>query len=101
MEKLGEKYGLGDSPITSFDDLKSEWLDFRIYMLSNCDKMSMKNLLSLLATQNSTVSTVYSNLSKLAQIFLALSIGTADCEREFSTMKRIKTRLQSQIRCQM
>ena len=34
VDKLGEKYGLGDSPIISCDDLKLEWLDFRIYMLS-------------------------------------------------------------------
>lgn len=68
VEKLGEKYGLGDSPIILCDDLKSEWLDFRIYMLSNCDKTSMKYLLSSLATQNST-STVYPSLSKLADMF--------------------------------
>ena len=43
------------------------------------------------------ISTVYPNLSKLAQICLVLPIGTADCERGFSTMKRIKTCLQNQM----
>ena len=42
VEELGEKYSVGESPIISCEDLKSEWLDFRIYMLSNCGKMSMK-----------------------------------------------------------
>ena len=66
-------------------------------MLSNCGKMSMKDLLTSLATQNNTISTVYPNLSKLAQICLVLPIGTADCECGFSTMKGIKTRLRSQM----
>ena len=68
-------------------------------MLSNCTKMTMKELLSSLALQNSTatISVVYPNLSKLAQVFMALPIGTADCERGFSTMKRIKTCLRSQM----
>ena len=97
MEELREKYGVGESPIISCEDLKSEWLDFRIYMFSNCGKMSMKGVLTSLATQNNTTSIVYPNLSKLAQICLVLPIGTADCERGFSTMKRIKTRLRSQM----
>ena len=99
IERLGEHYGVGDAPLISADDLKSEWLDFRIYMLSNSTRMTMKEQLSSLALQNSTISTVYPNLSKLAhvQVFLALPISTADCERGFSTMKRIKTRLRSQM----
>lgn len=97
VEKLEEKYGLGDSPIISCDDLKLEWLDFRIYMLSNCSKKTMKDVLSSLATQGSTTTTAYPNLSKLAQICLVLLVSTADCERGFSTMKRIKTGLRSQM----
>lgn len=97
VEKLGEKYGLGDSPIISCDDLKLEWLDFRIYMLSSCSKKTVKDILSSLATQGSTTAAAYPNLSKLAQICLVLPVGTADCERGFSTMKRIKTRLRSQM----
>ena len=71
VEKLGEKYGLGDSPIISCNDLKLEWLYFRIYMLSNYSKMLMKHVLTSLATQGSTIYTAYPNLSKLAQILYA------------------------------
>ena len=99
VEKLGEKYGLGDSPIISGDDLTSEWLNFRIYLLSNCGKMSMKDLLSLLATQNSTVSTVYPNLSKLAQIFWALPIGTADCEWILHNEKDLNSFTKPDVKC--
>ena len=49
IEELAEHYGVGDSPLISSENLKSEWLDFRIYMLSNCTKMTMKKLLSSLA----------------------------------------------------
>ena len=45
-------------------------------------KMSMKEHLSSLALHRSTVSVAYPNLSKVAQVFLALPVGTADCERE-------------------
>ena len=49
IERLGEHYGIGNAPLISADGLKSEWLDFRIYMLSNCTKMTMKEQLSSLA----------------------------------------------------
>ena len=88
IEKLAEHYGLGGVPLISSDDLKSEWLDFRIYMLSNCTKVTMKDVLSSLALQSSTISTVYPNLSKLAQVFLALPISTADCEADQDSIKK-------------
>ena len=59
--------------------------------------MLIKDVLTSLATQGSTISTAYPNLSKVAQICLILPISTADCERGFSTMKSIKARLQSMM----
>ena len=56
----------------------------------------MKEQLSSLTLQNSTIPTVYPYLSKPApQVFLASTISTVDCEQGFSTMKRIKTHLRS------
>ena len=48
---MEEKYGVNESPgaIISHDDLKSEWLDLRIYLLSNCGKMSVRGVLTSLA----------------------------------------------------
>jgi hypothetical protein len=40
---------------------------------------------------DSSFSSLYPTLSKLAAISLTLPISTADCERGFSTMNRIKT----------
>ena len=40
---------------------------------------------------NTTFSSLYPTLSKLASIALIVPVSTADCERGFSTMNRIKT----------
>ena len=48
-------------------------------------------------TTDTTLLLVYPNFIKLAQVCLTLPISTADCERAFSTMRRIKTRLRSEM----
>ena len=97
IDELAKHYGSGESPFLCSADLRLEWLDHQTYMIINCTKMSMKEHLSSLALHRSTVSVAYPNLSQVAQVFLALPVSTADCERGFSTMKRIKTRLRSQM----
>ena len=94
VRKLGDHYGVGD---ISSEELSSEWVDLRVYLILNCSNLSMKDILCLLAKKETTISSVYPNFSKLSQIFLTLPISTADCERAFSTMKRIKTRLRNQM----
>lgn len=88
IDKLAKHYGSGESPFLCPADLQLEWLDYRTYMIKNCTKMSMQEHLSSLALHKGTVSVAYPNLSKLAQVFLALPVSTA---RGFSTTKRIKT----------
>ena len=97
MQKLGEHYTSGDTPIVDSDELSTEWFDLRIYLINNCSTLSIKDVLILFAKSNTTISTVYPNFCKLAQLFLTLPVSTADCERAFSTMKRIKTRLRSKM----
>lgn len=46
---------------------------------------------------NKTLQLLYPNLCKLAQICLVLPLSTADCERAFSTMKRVKTPLRNRL----
>ena len=86
MEELAKHYGVSESPLISSEELKSEWLDYRNYMLSNCTKLTMKEHLSSIAQQSRTISVVYPNLSKLLQGFLVLPVSTADCKRGFSSM---------------
>ena len=54
-------------------------------------------MLRLLANQESSLNLVYPNFAVLSRICLTLPISTADCERAFSTMRRIKSRLRSQM----
>ena len=72
---------------------------FVIYMIQNCKSFKMKAVLVLLAS-NDTLKTMYPNLAILASICLVLLVSTVDCERGFSTMKRIKTRLRSVMKTQ-
>lgn len=58
--------------------------------------MSHNQVLKLVAG-NATVKVLYPNLSKLAKICLILPVSTADCERSFSAMKRIKTDLRNRM----
>ena len=66
-------------------------------MLSNFAGMTAKELFSLVGSGNNATASVYPNVCRLAQIFLTLPISTADCKQGFSTIKRIKTRLRSQM----
>ena len=40
---------------------------------------------------------IFPNLYKLAVIALVIPISTADCERGFSTVKRVKTKLRNRM----
>ena len=44
-----------------------------------------------LLVSNSTLQTMYPQFTKLACIALVIPVSTAECERSFSAMKRIKT----------
>ena len=57
----------------------------------------MREMLPLLVKPSGSLSVAYSNCNKLAQIGLPLPIATADCERAFSTMRRVKSRLRSEM----
>ena len=87
LEQLGLHYGSGICPVIS---LKSEWSVFAIYMVQNCKEFSMQGVLQLLST-NSTLQSLYPNLSNLVSFCQILPMSTVDCERAFSTLKQIKT----------
>ena len=62
----------------------------------HCRNLSMADVLKMLTT-DTTFPLVYPYFVKLAQVCLTLPISTADCERAFSTMRRIKSRLRSEM----
>ena len=45
-----------------------------------------------------TLRTMFPQLTKLASIAAILPVSTAECERAFSAMKRIKTKLRNQMK---
>ena len=72
--------------------MKSEWELFKVLISTTNSSLSHYQVLKLVAGSG-TIHILYPNLCKLAHICLILPLSTADCERVFSTMKRIKTLL--------
>ena len=97
VQKLGQQYGIGDQPFIHSEELMLEWSDLRTYMILNCASKTMIEMLEMLSDHGSALSTVYPNFNKLAQVCLLLPLNTAGCERAFSTMRRVKSRLRSQM----
>jgi hypothetical protein len=81
--------------------LETEWPDFREWFWSQFVKDQRKvpsmqeALFSVL--QNDTLRSFNRNVCKLAEIALVLPVATPECERGFSTMKRIKTPLRNRL----
>lgn len=72
------------------DTLLQEWACFKHLLVAEFKEMSIRDIMSTLSA-NATISSLYPTLSKLASIALIVPVSTADCERGFSTMNRIKT----------
>ena len=96
LKILCDLYGKGDNTDVDVDTLKAEWEGFRFLMLQTCRQLSMKDVLKMLVADK-TISHLYPQLRKLAAIAIVLPVSTAECERAFSTMKRIKTALRNRL----
>ena len=96
VDQLQEQYG-GENGVINESTIKPEWNGLRCYLYMHCHSHSMLEMLQLLTT-NTTLHSSFPNFSKLAEVCLTLPIHTADCERAFSTMHRVKTRLHSEIK---
>ena len=96
VEELRKFYRMGDTPLVDSKILNVEWCGLRTYMILNYQSKTMKEVLISLSDNKSVLSTVYPNFCKLAQVCL-LPRNTADCERAFSTMRRVKSHLRSQM----
>ena len=83
-------YGVGDNPDISKEVLRSEWVSLKHMISSTYRNTTMRSMLKLLVS-NSTLQTMYPQFTKLACIALVIPVSTAECERSFSAMKRIKT----------
>ena len=66
-------------------------------LVSDFKELSVKKLMIVMAGDVS-FSMLYPTISHLASIALVLPVSTADCERGFSTLKRIKTDARNRLK---
>ena len=97
VEEFSKFYGVGDTPLIDSEILNVEWCDLRTNMILNYQNKTLKEVLMPPLDNKSVLSTVYPNFCKLAQVCLFLPLNTADCERVFSTIRRVKSCQQSQM----
>ena len=67
-----------------------EWMGFKHILVSEFLEVSPHEVMAAVSSDGS-FSSLYPCISRLASIALTLPVSTADCERGFSTMNRIKT----------
>ncbi|XP_073718948.1 zinc finger protein 862 isoform X2 [Misgurnus anguillicaudatus] len=79
-------------------EVLQEWLSFKNHALIGAFKnKTQEELLSLLASEFDEWANLYPFLSLLASIALVIPISSVNCERDFSTMNRVKTDLRNQL----
>ena len=79
------------------EEFRSEWEGFKRLMDVTYSHFSMRQMLRHLCT-NSSLMDMFPNLSKLATIAALVPVSTAECERSFSAMNRIKTELRNRLK---
>ena len=101
---LEDKYGNGDNPDIDCSALESEWKSIKHFMSRAYRNTDMRSFLKLLVS-DATLKDLFPQMSRLASIALILPVSTAECERCFSAMNRIKAnlrnRLQTSTLCQL
>lgn len=97
LEILHLTYATGDDPDVDSEACISEWESLRQLMRRNYSHLTMRKMVKLLVT-DVTLRTMFPQLTKLASIAAILPVSTAECERAFSAMKRIKTKLRNQMK---
>ncbi|CAH1242822.1 GAK [Branchiostoma lanceolatum] len=94
INTLSEFYSEGAYPINR-RELKDEWIGFRQQLPSY--KGKTPKAMCQLVSSNITLSCQYPNIKGLYNRMMVIPAHTADCERAFSCLKRVKTRLRSQL----
>ena len=79
------------------EEFRSKWEGFKRLMVVTYSHFSMRHVLGHLCT-NSSLMDMFPNISKLATIAALVPINTAESERSFSAMNRIKTELRNRLK---
>ena len=85
----------GDSLVDGGEVYK-EWESFSVLLKEHYTGAKARDVLKDLASES--LGLVYPQLAKLAQVCLVIPFTTADCERAFSSMNRIKTTLRNRLK---
>ncbi|KAM5180722.1 zinc finger protein 862-like [Mantella aurantiaca] len=87
----------GSPPILNYESSRQEWTVASKMIKSQSYKdFSPRQILLKMAT-TSELKESFPNLAKLAHIGLVIPVSTAECERGFSALKRIKTCLRNRM----
>lgn len=97
LEYLQSAYGCGVNPDVDSGECTQEWESLKRLFVNNFSNKTMRQMTSLLGT-DSSLQDMYPNLSKLASIAALIPVSTAECERSFSTMNRVKTKLRNRMK---
>ncbi|KAK0135006.1 Zinc finger protein 862 [Merluccius polli] len=75
-----------------------EWMSFREHVVSGAlkDKTQL-GIMNDLTSKYEEFGVLYPNLCKLAAIALTVPLSSVNCERDFSTMNRVKTDLRNRL----
>ena len=74
-----------------------EWGDYKQFSSDHQKKLKLTDVTHQLCT-NQTQRQLYPHMSKLAQICCVIPPHTADCERDFSQLKFVKTNLRNRMK---
>ena len=96
IEHLSSRYGEGDKADICKMGLSSEWITLKPLLSQSYREVKCKDFLILLSS-DSTLMAMFPNFAVLASIALVVPVSTAECERCFSSMKRIKTVLRNRM----
>ncbi|XP_054588645.2 zinc finger protein 862 [Nothobranchius furzeri] len=78
--------------------LSQEWASFKKHMVTGAFKdLDQLSILQKLSAQNDEWANLYPMVSKLAAIAMTVPISSVNCERDFSTMNRVKTDLRNRL----
>ena len=83
--------------IVSRGACEQEWIQYKWLMATSSSTLSMKARIEVLVT-NPAMSSLFLQPAKLSSITIIIPVSTADCERSFSCMNRVKTDLRNQLK---
>ena len=96
LDILASHYGTGDDAPVNAEELRKEWESFSVMLVDHYGGAKTREVLRDLASDK--LQAVYPQLVRIACLGLSIPFSIADCERAFSTMKKVKTPLRNRLK---